>query len=90
VALQTSIALKKMAQRISASQRTEKQPENMREIRAYYVWLTVVSVEPKKMWIYAWQKTKRVNSHSHIHVRVCVHTYKSTPSFAGWTRSDEQ
>jgi hypothetical protein len=23
-------------------------------------------------------------------VRVCVHTYKSTPSFAGWTRSDEQ
>lgn len=36
VALQTRIALKKMTQGISASQRTEKRSKNMREMRVYY------------------------------------------------------
>ena len=59
---------------------------------ACILWLTVVCVDLKKMWIYyhAWQKTKSVNPHSHMHVRVCARTHRGTPSFPGWTRSDDQ
>jgi hypothetical protein len=42
VALQRSIALKKMTQWISASERTEKRSENMREMRVYYGWPSYV------------------------------------------------
>ena len=71
--------------------------ENREAIKGYardacILWLTVVSMEPKIMWIYyhAWRKTKSVNPHSHMHVCVCVRTYTGIPSFPGWTRSDDQ